>query len=136
MILSRTILFVIIYIFLYISNIRAAGIYPDIPNNPNKSGPTYQFILTREYDSHIRKMIVKVNGLSPGPTIHANFGDYITVNVINQIYDDSTAIHWHGLDFDSMPWMDGVINVTQCPIPNVKTSGIDSNGGKLKKKLN
>ena len=59
-----------------------------------------------------------VNGAFPGPTIEANWGDTIQVNVHNNITDDpeGTAIHWHGFLHQGMPWEDGAPAVTQCPI--------------------
>lgn len=64
---------------------------------------------------HISKRMIVVNGISPGPTIEANFGDRIIVrptslctvlesadgpsngqvHVTNTI-ENATAIHWHG----------------------------------------
>jgi FtsP/CotA-like multicopper oxidase with cupredoxin domain len=38
-----------------------------------------------------------VNGAYPGPTIEANWGDWIEVTVYNKLKTDGTAIHWHGL---------------------------------------
>src|SRR5271169_2037641 len=40
-------------------------------------------------------MLVINNGY-PGPTIEANWGDWIEVSVHNTL-DEGTALHWHGL---------------------------------------
>ena len=37
-----------------------------------------------------------INGAFPGPTIEANWGDYIQVTVLNQL-QEGTSLHWHGL---------------------------------------
>lgn len=37
-----------------------------------------------------------INGAFPGPTIEANWGDYIQVTVHNQL-QEGTSLHWHGL---------------------------------------
>jgi FtsP/CotA-like multicopper oxidase with cupredoxin domain len=53
------------------------------------------------------------NGTVPGPTIRVTEGDRVRIHVNNQM-DQSTAVHWHGLDvpFDQ----DGVPFLTQDPI--------------------
>lgn len=52
----------------------------------------------------------------PGPTIEANWGDWIEVTITNNIPDEGTSIHWHGLLQTDTPYMDGVPGNTQCPI--------------------
>lgn len=81
----------------------------------------------REYDFHIsqayaapdgfRKLMILVNGQSPGPLIEANAGDTVRVLVHNELRNESTSIHWHGIDQKNTTWMDGVTGVTQCGIP-------------------
>ncbi|MEC8425001.1 MAG: multicopper oxidase family protein [Myxococcota bacterium] len=48
------------------------------------------------------------NGLMPGPTIRAQVGNTVIVDVENEL-DVPTTIHWHGLDvpveMDGVPWM-------------------------------
>ncbi|KAJ8108112.1 hypothetical protein ONZ43_g6526 [Nemania bipapillata] len=65
------------------------------------------------------KSVILVNGQFPGPLIEANWGDYIEVNVHNNILDEpqeGTALHWHGFLQTKTPWEDGVPGVSQCPI--------------------
>ncbi|CAK1545224.1 unnamed protein product [Leptosia nina] len=57
-----------------------------------------------------------INGLTPGPTIHACVHDIIVVQVRNKIPDQDLAIHWHGVEQRGTPYMDGVSMITQCPI--------------------
>ncbi|KAB5588238.1 hypothetical protein CTheo_8320 [Ceratobasidium theobromae] len=71
--------------------------------------------VTGSPDGYYRPMLV-VNGQYPGPTIEANDGDTIIVNVQNDM-SVGTTIHWHGLFQNSTPWMDGPAGVAQCPIP-------------------
>ena len=78
----------------------------------------YTFVITREILPNSTRLQVAVNGSIPGPTIHVRLGNTVAVRVINYIYDDSTAIHWHGMDLVGEPLMDGLVNVTQCPISN------------------
>ncbi|KAL2200169.1 multicopper oxidase-domain-containing protein [Corynascus similis CBS 632.67] len=53
----------------------------------------------------------------PGPTIEADWGDYIVVNVYNDLQDNGTSIHWHGIRQVGDSNQDGVNGVTECPIP-------------------
>jgi FtsP/CotA-like multicopper oxidase with cupredoxin domain len=62
-----------------------------------------------------------VNNQFPGPVIEANWGDWIEVAVTNNIPDEGTSIHWHGLLQKETPYMDGVPGNTQCPIAPGKT---------------
>ncbi|KAF2436984.1 laccase-1 precursor [Tothia fuscella] len=57
-----------------------------------------------------------VNGGFPGPLIEANWGDWIEVSVTNNLPDEGTSLHWHGLLQADTPWFDGVPAVSQCPI--------------------
>ncbi|KAF8597298.1 laccase [Ceratobasidium sp. AG-I] len=57
-----------------------------------------------------------VNGTTPGPTIVADEGDQLNINVINK-GDEPITIHWHGIEQAGTPWADGVPGVTQYPIP-------------------
>nr|ACU52699.1 putative laccase 5 [Agaricus bisporus var. bisporus] len=64
-----------------------------------------------------------INGIHPGPVITANKGENIRMNVVNELTDENqilgASIHWHGLFQKGTNFMDGVIDVTQCPIsPN------------------
>lgn len=67
-------------------------------------------------DGFLKPMIL-VNGQSPGPLIEANTGDRIQVHVNNQLESWSTTIHWHGINQNNSPWIDGVGGVSQCGIP-------------------
>jgi FtsP/CotA-like multicopper oxidase with cupredoxin domain len=62
-----------------------------------------------------------VNGGFPGPLIEADWGDWIKIDVTNNLPDEGTSLHWHGLLQTSTPWYDGVPSVGQCPIAPGKT---------------
>ena len=90
--------------------------YKDVPN----TGMTRRYDLTISRadlapDGVTRSGIV-INGQFPGPTIEANWGDWIEVVVHNAIEDEGTAMHWHGLLQQETPWFDGVPSVGMCPI--------------------
>lgn len=76
-----------------------------------------------------------VNGQYPGPTIEANWGDfvssyitetldfqvaeanmYIEVTVKNELRTNGTGIHWHGVRQLNSVYADGTAAVTECPI--------------------
>lgn len=97
-----------------------------VSTNPSEKAPITN--VTRQYDFTIRrgfiapdgvnKSVILINGQFPGPTIEANWGDTIRVNVTNEITgpEEGTALHWHGLLQRETPWFDGVPSVQQCPI--------------------
>ncbi|KAH8708530.1 laccase-1 precursor [Phaeosphaeriaceae sp. PMI808] len=60
-----------------------------------------------------------INGQYPGPLVEANWGDWILFKVTNDLTDEGTSLHAHGLFQTETPWYDGVPAVSQCPItPN------------------
>lgn len=63
-----------------------------------------------------KKLVITINGMSPGPTITAEQGDTVVVEVTNHLLTENTAIHWHGIRQIGTPWYDGTEGVTQCPI--------------------
>ncbi|RDW66476.1 putative Laccase-2 [Coleophoma cylindrospora] len=56
------------------------------------------------------------NGTVPGPTLTADWGDELVIHVTNNMKNNGTAIHWHGMRQKGTLEMDGVPGVTQCPI--------------------
>jgi hypothetical protein len=45
----------------------------------------------------VPRAVFAINGQYPGPAINANWGDYISITVKNQLPNNGTSIHWHGL---------------------------------------
>ncbi|KAH6812695.1 laccase 11 [Perilla frutescens var. frutescens] len=72
------------------------------------------------------KPIVTVNGMFPGPTIHAREGDRVIVNVTN-FAQYNMSIHWHGLKQYRNGWADGPAYITQCPIQTGSSYAYDFN---------
>ena len=56
------------------------------------------------------------NNSYPGPWIQACWGDELVITVINDLPEDGTTIHWHGIRQLNQVPMDGVNGITQCPI--------------------
>jgi FtsP/CotA-like multicopper oxidase with cupredoxin domain len=71
--------------------------------------------VTLSPDGFAREMMV-FNGQYPGPTIVADWGDTIQVTVQNNLPDNGTSIHWHGLRQLHSNQMDGTNGITECPI--------------------
>ena len=60
--------------------------------------------------------VIAVNGQWPCPELRASAGDRIIVHVNNNLGNQSTGIHWHGIHQKGSPHMDGGSQVHQCPI--------------------
>jgi FtsP/CotA-like multicopper oxidase with cupredoxin domain len=52
-----------------------------------------------------------LNGISPGPVIHARAGQLVQVRLVNESVPDGVTLHWHGVDVPNAA--DGVAGVTQ-----------------------
>ncbi|KVI06356.1 hypothetical protein Ccrd_015289 [Cynara cardunculus var. scolymus] len=63
-----------------------------------------------------RKLSITINGRTPGPSILAERGDTIVIDLKNSLLTENVAIHWHGIRQIGTPWADGTEGVTQCPI--------------------
>ncbi|KAI1323441.1 multicopper oxidase [Xylariaceae sp. FL0255] len=99
-------------------------------SNPAVSPPITG--ITRYYDFDVQRKLLSpdgfqksgifVNGQFPGPTIEANWGDWIEVRLHNNIETElggeaeGTSMHFHGITQKGTPWSDGVPGFTQCPI--------------------
>jgi hypothetical protein len=78
----------------------------------------FTLVIARQALPGSDKLQVTVNGTVPGPPLRVPVGNRVEVTVINDIFDDATAMHWHGMLQRGTPYMDGVVGVTQCPISN------------------
>ncbi|GAB7365366.1 hypothetical protein MBLNU230_g6445t1 [Neophaeotheca triangularis] len=63
------------------------------------------------------RQVLAINGQFPGPRIEANWGDYISITVTNNMPNNGTDIHFHGIRQWHSNTEDGVPGVTSCPIP-------------------
>lgn len=63
------------------------------------------------------RLVMAINGQYPGPTLEANWGDTMVVNVKNSLQHNGTSMHWHGVRMLNSCQHDGVNGVTECPIP-------------------
>ncbi|KAK2973574.1 hypothetical protein RJ640_030699 [Escallonia rubra] len=78
----------------------------------------YRWEVKYEYRSPdcYKKLVITINGRAPGPSILAQQGDTIVVELKNSLLTENVAIHWHGIRQIGTPWFDGTEGVTQCPI--------------------
>ncbi|KAK5661604.1 hypothetical protein OQA88_9704 [Cercophora sp. LCS_1] len=89
---------------------------------PSGTTRKYTLTLTEEEnwvgpDGVAKAKVMLVNGNILGPTIVADWGDFIEVKVINNLDTNGTSIHWHGLHQKLTQLHDGANGVTECPIP-------------------
>ncbi|KAI4254903.1 MAG: hypothetical protein LQ352_002831 [Teloschistes flavicans] len=80
---------------------------------------TYDFNITwvtAQPDGFSRPTI-GINGQWPIPHITATVGDRVIVNVNNQLGNQTTSLHFHGLYMNGTAHMDGPVGVSQCSIP-------------------
>jgi FtsP/CotA-like multicopper oxidase with cupredoxin domain len=85
---------------------------------PEGTTRTIDLTLTEEEytaDGTVKKLAKLINGKYPGELIEACWGDTLIVNVKNQLPNNGTTIHWHGVRQLGTNQMDGVNAVTQCP---------------------
>lgn len=78
----------------------------------------YKWEVKYEYRSPdcVKKLVITINGQTPGPTIRAQQNDTVIVELTNNLMTENVAIHWHGIRQIGTPWFDGTEGVTQCPI--------------------
>ncbi|KAG5914460.1 hypothetical protein E4U42_000478 [Claviceps africana] len=68
-------------------------------------------------DGAFERPVIGINGQWPIPTIQCHVGDRIVINLNNQLGNQSTSLHFHGLFQNGTNQMDGPSGVTQCPVP-------------------
>lgn len=81
---------------------------------------TYDFNITwvkANPDGAYDRPTIGINGQWPLPRITADIGDRIVINVVNQLHNRSSSLHFHGLYMNGSTQMDGPVGVSQCEIP-------------------
>lgn len=94
---------------------------------PTSTTPTKRFylevttlVLPNPLLPSLNKTYFVVNGTTPGPQIEANEGDWVEVTLLNSLppsHASYTTLHFHGIHHVLTPYSDGVLTVTQCPLP-------------------
>ncbi|KZL76688.1 multicopper oxidase, partial [Colletotrichum tofieldiae] len=81
---------------------------------------TFDFTLSNLTDvapDGVHKPAMLINNQFPGPTIEADWGDFVQIHVHNQLQNNGTSFHWHGMHLRGQNDQDGANGVTECPIP-------------------
>lgn len=73
--------------------------------------------VTANPDGAFERPTIGINGKWPLPSLTATTGDRVVVNVINQLGNQTTSLHFHGLYMNGSTHMDGPAGVSQCSIP-------------------
>lgn len=71
---------------------------------------------TANPDGAFDRPTIGINGQWPLPPIVADVGDNVVVRVTNQLGNQSTSLHFHGLFMNGSTHMDGPVGVSQCEI--------------------
>lgn len=72
----------------------------------------------RNPDGRFDRPVMGINGQWPIPALKINKGERMVVTVRNQLGNETTSVHWHGLYQNGTAHMDGPPGVTQCEIPH------------------
>ncbi|KAI1270590.1 multicopper oxidase [Xylariaceae sp. FL1019] len=61
--------------------------------------------------------VIGINGTWPCPKIEANVNDTVVINLSNGLGNETTGIHFHGINQVNTNYMDGAVGTNQCPLP-------------------
>lgn len=89
-----------------------------IPSPPAPWAPTTVLVISRTNVSvgcTIRPSVT-INGTFPGPELRFKSGQKLWIRVINELDDEATTIHFHGLSQFGSPFADGTVKVSQVNI--------------------
>ncbi|KAF1739425.1 Iron transport multicopper oxidase FET3 [Beauveria bassiana] len=73
--------------------------------------------VTANPDGAHPRPVIGINNQWPIPRLEVDIGDRLVINVNNQLGNQSTSLHFHGLFQNGSSLMDGPSGVVQCPIP-------------------
>ncbi|KAF6843969.1 multicopper oxidase [Colletotrichum musicola] len=73
--------------------------------------------VTANPDGAFNRPTIGINGRWPVPRIDADIGDTVIINVQNDLGNQSTSLHFHGIFMNGITHMDGPSQVSQCAIP-------------------
>jgi FtsP/CotA-like multicopper oxidase with cupredoxin domain len=90
--------------------------YTEYPNTGVIRSYDFRITKGKKAPDGYEQELLLINNQFPGPLIEANWGDTIQVTVHNDLKNEGTSLHWHGLLQKDSPWMDGVPGISQCPI--------------------
>ena len=73
--------------------------------------------VTANPDGAFDRPTIGINGQWPLPVVKVTRNDTVIINVDNQLGNQTTTIHFHGLYMYGTTEMDGPVMVSQCGIP-------------------
>ncbi|KAI1109010.1 Cupredoxin [Nemania sp. NC0429] len=65
----------------------------------------------------VGRPVIGINNTWPCPMIQATVGDTVVVNLFNKLGNETTGIHFHGINQINSNYMDGSVGSSQCPLP-------------------
>ncbi len=68
-------------------------------------------------DGQFARPVIGIGGQWPCPKIEATVGDTVQVTINNKLGNETTGLHFHGINQIDTDAMDGPSGVTQCPVP-------------------
>ncbi|KAH6618464.1 Cupredoxin [Boeremia exigua] len=74
--------------------------------------------VNRNPDGRRDRPVMGINGQWPIPALRVTKGERVVITVRNQLGNETTSLHWHGLYMNGTAYMDGPPGVTQCEIPH------------------
>ncbi len=72
--------------------------------------------VTASPDGYTRP-VIGINGQWPCPQVDVDLGDRLIVTIHNNLGNESTGLHWHGINQRGYADMDGSAGAAQCPVP-------------------
>ncbi|KAJ2988534.1 hypothetical protein NUW58_g3927 [Xylaria curta] len=90
--------------------------YEDAPDTGVIREYWFELVNTTLAPDGVPRMVLTINGTIPGPTIEADWGDTIVVHLQNNLQNNGSSIHWHGIRQLNTTDEDGVASITQCPV--------------------
>lgn len=61
--------------------------------------------------------VIGINNAWPCPVINAFLGDTVVINLSNKLGNETSGIHFHGINQLNSNYMDGSVGSSQCPLP-------------------
>ncbi|KAI0479649.1 Cupredoxin [Xylaria cf. heliscus] len=61
--------------------------------------------------------VIGINNIWPCPVIEASVGDTVVINLFNKLGNETTGLHFHGINQIESNYMDGSVGTSQCPLP-------------------
>ena len=65
--------------------------------NANEKVEKFVLLIARTKLPGSSKQQLTVNGTSPGPLLNITYGNWVEVEVVNNLEAEATAIHWQGI---------------------------------------